>query len=552
MIAAFGALATVGVTIATPLLEPPVEAAEPPKWIGTVTVSTLQTDTAPTSPKTFTHITTYTLAADAFDTSQTTFATQYDYDRKSISTTIGLISWSVSTGSATGTGGALRASYQSSSSRTGYAINVSGDATFEITTTTWHYQLPTTTVTQQASTQTGNAFVPSVADDKWVLQGAQTMLDSCFGTSCSRTEVTYNLRRLDCTGAPDVDFDDLDECEEFDLGTDPNNPDTDGDGLNDGAEVAIGTNPTNTDTDGDGITDGAEVVAGTDPNDPNSPGSPPPPPPVCDNYPDCGCANDADCDGWTDAEEAQLDTLPTDPSSHPLLTFDYDAIEFAGSGIGDGGITCGTARHDFLEVTLAPTALRKTQFGCVILLGNSVAKELVATAFADDSSLTDIAAAYIMRDLEVITLDESAKTAYTIDVLGGRTFAAKLFPKAASLLRRSSAIFTAGTLAGKLAVPLGGFFVLNQIENDNACVQLLVNVDNGELNVNWSMVYSTTATDDKDLTYAHAYDKKVKNFGFDKLVRNNLNMRCVAGNVEVLAKDGKTAESFAGFRSFVF
>ena len=153
LICSFAALAVSAAMASVGLLEPRVEALEAPEWIGTVTVSRFQTDTSPTSPKTFTHITTFTLAADAFDTSQTTFATQYDYDRSSISTTIGLVSRSVSTGSATGTDGELRVSYESSSTRTGYGISVSGGAPFAITTTTWHYLLPTTTSTQQASTQ---------------------------------------------------------------------------------------------------------------------------------------------------------------------------------------------------------------------------------------------------------------------------------------------------------------------------------------------------------------------------------------------------------------
>ena len=557
------------------LLEPRVEAATRPEWIGTVTVSEWQTDTDPSRPLTFTHITTYTLAADAFDTSQTTFATQYYHDIKNVSEIIGLVSWVVSTGSATGTGGALRASYQSSTSRTGYAINVSA-ASFEITTTRWHYLLPTTTFTQGASTNPGNAFVPSVADDKWVLQGTQPNNggagDQCFGTLCKTTEVRYNLRRVDCTGAPDVDFDGLDECEEFDLGTDPNNPDTDGDGIQDGAEVAIGTVPTNPDTDGDGLNDGAELAIGTDPTNPDTDGDgvydgadteprvpctgpgpcTPPPPPPCPPGIDCGCPEDADCDRWLDAEETALGTSPTDPSSHPLLTFDYDALEFARSGFGDAGIICGTARHDFLEPTLAPTTLNFNEYGCVILLGNSVAKELLDTAYAENSNLTEVAGRYLTRNLDVVAPDDVARTDYKDALEKGRDYAAKLFPQAASLLKRSSTIFSAGALAGELAVPLAGFFVINQIVNDNACVQLLVNVEgNGVLSVNWSMVYSTTATDDDDLTYAHAYDKEVVTLGLDNLVRNSLNMRCVGGKVQVESEQDRTAQSFSGIRAFV-
>jgi hypothetical protein len=239
---------------------------------------------------------------------------------------------------------------------------------------------------------------------------------------------------------------------------------------------------------------------------------------------------------------------------HPLLTFDYDAIEFARSGFGDAGIICGTARHDFLEVTLQPTEVNSNEYGCVILLGNSVAKELLDTAFEEDSTITEVAALYIKRNLEVIEPSEEAKFDYTTAVRRGRKFAANLFPQTASLLRRSSVIFSAGTLAGHLAVPLAGFFILNQIVNDNACVQLLVNVDeeNRVLNVNWSMVYSTTVTDDKDLTYAHVYDKKDKRLAPDEPLRTNLNLQCVAGNVKVRPGPGQTARSFAGFLSFVY
>lgn len=73
----------------------------------------------------------------------------------------------------------------------------------------------------------------------------------------------------------DPDGDGLDNHEEGEEGTDPQDPDTDNDGLNDGDEVDLGTDPLDADTDDDGIADGEEVDPGqdgwiTDPLDPDT------------------------------------------------------------------------------------------------------------------------------------------------------------------------------------------------------------------------------------------------------------------------------------------
>jgi len=67
----------------------------------------------------------------------------------------------------------------------------------------------------------------------------------------------------------DADNDGLNNFNEFQAQTDPNNPDTDADGLFDGLEISTYfTDPSNPDTDGDGYSDGIEVQWGTDPLDP--------------------------------------------------------------------------------------------------------------------------------------------------------------------------------------------------------------------------------------------------------------------------------------------
>ena len=75
----------------------------------------------------------------------------------------------------------------------------------------------------------------------------------------------------------DNDNDEIPDDWEEENGLDPNDPDDanedpDGDGLNNREEYENGTDPNNWDTDGDGISDGDEVNNGTDPTDSNDPG----------------------------------------------------------------------------------------------------------------------------------------------------------------------------------------------------------------------------------------------------------------------------------------
>mgnify|MGYP000300724711 CR=1 FL=1 len=74
------------------------------------------------------------------------------------------------------------------------------------------------------------------------------------------------------SGGDDDDSDNLDNSEEFALGTDPTNPDTDGDGLEDGWEnntgtwlsgTQTGTDPLDADSDDDTLSDGIESNSGT-------------------------------------------------------------------------------------------------------------------------------------------------------------------------------------------------------------------------------------------------------------------------------------------------
>ena len=77
--------------------------------------------------------------------------------------------------------------------------------------------------------------------------------------------VSYSQGCGNCSDEEDTDSDGLVECEELELGTDPNAADSDEDGLTDAEEVALGTDPLTIDTDGDGYDDGVEADCVSDP-----------------------------------------------------------------------------------------------------------------------------------------------------------------------------------------------------------------------------------------------------------------------------------------------
>ncbi len=103
----------------------------------------------------------------------------------------------------------------------------------------------------------------------------------------------------------DNDGDDMADDWETDNGVDDLDEDPDGDGLNNLEEYNNNTNPNNSDTDGDSLPDDWEVAYGLDPNDSTGVN---------------GSDGDFDDDGWTNYEEWVNGTDPVDDTSFPALS----------------------------------------------------------------------------------------------------------------------------------------------------------------------------------------------------------------------------------------
>ncbi len=103
----------------------------------------------------------------------------------------------------------------------------------------------------------------------------------------------------------DLDMDGVDNLEEYNNCTDPNDPDSDDDGLDDGGEITAGADPLNPDSDGDGLLDGAETDTGIF-VDANNTGTSP-------------LEIDSDGDGANDWFEVSKNTDPNDAASTPSV-----------------------------------------------------------------------------------------------------------------------------------------------------------------------------------------------------------------------------------------
>ena len=147
---------------------------------------------------------------------------------------------------------------------------------------------------------------------------------------------------LDQTAEGDPDSDGLNNAEEFEIGTKPDNADSDDDGYNDGVETGTGkwvsaqntgTSPTKSDSDGDGLKDGVEnpdlgydsenpeTQSGSDPNEP-----------------------DSDGDTVPDGREIALGRDPSVPQATPRgYIQDFDGYPDGTTDLGDGSVIFGAA-----------------------------------------------------------------------------------------------------------------------------------------------------------------------------------------------------------------
>lgn len=359
------------------------------------------------------------------------------------------------------------------------------------------------------------------------------LIGSVAGTGPYGGTVTWDLRLV----APDADSDNWpdfwDNCPSVsnnDQGDDdkdgkgnacdaapapPSSPtpeaDADGDGLSDADERNRGTDPNNPDTDGDGMSDGDEVAVGRDPLDP------------------------ADAD----------DSESTPPPSATVTR----------SGTGDIGLTCGTAKFTWHDVTVNPTFIKRGTGACTFLISNRVAQDLLTIAVESDTSLSEV----IARLLESYGAakakgDEFSLQQYVVEMYSDRLYEAirdlaleRSLPALQDLFRAMGPGQLAadiGTVAGLAMVPIYIAFKISQIRLKGACIQVNLG-GRGDLRMDTHLVYNPRFFEDRSRTVANVF-KKDRRWGPDRVERRKLNLACTGRGLVNNTRPRDTAKVFDG------
>ena len=248
-------------------------------------------------------------------------------------------------------------------------------------------------------------------------------------------------------------------------------------------------------------------------------------------------------------------------ASHPGSNGSIASFSIGGVACGavapivDGvvGVTCGTAKFDWYEVSKQPSFVKSGEKACTFLLSNAAAKEVLSRAVKNGTTLTDEFGGVIARELarkygaaatEKVVL---AGVEYGLKREGWKAIASGV-PRALVAFRNVNGIALVGKGVALTAVPLAGLTILDQIKNDKACVQIDADIDDGKLKLDWNLVYSPSALKDPvadaEMTYSKVRDRVEKDFASDELETRRTGLRC--GEFGEVLKAGGSSTAFTG------
>jgi hypothetical protein len=203
---------------------------------------------------------------------------------------------------------------------------------------------------------------------------------------------------------------------------------------------------------------------------------------------------------------------------------------------GDLGSTCGKATFDWREVTGERSPVHDGEGACVFLVGNKLAQLLLKVA-ADTG--VPIGSAFAGTVLHGGVVKYTGKTTIWAEKwLAKKTLLRAIARALGESLPRFTPIVAIGEAVALTAIPLAVGFLVGQIKNHNACVQVVVDKDSGKLKVDWSLVYAHAS--DSSLTSAHVYKKHARSLRPDTYTPVGLGMQCNGdGTVSVDAGSSK-------------
>jgi hypothetical protein len=221
--------------------------------------------------------------------------------------------------------------------------------------------------------------------------------------------------------------------------------------------------------------------------------------------------------------------LSTDPSN---LSGPFDPrVSVSATGAhGSMGSACGAATFGWRHVTRSKTSVRSGEHACVFLVGNRLTRQLLDVTSKHGVTIGKAFAGTVLRSLVQDYKGEAAKGA--AGWMAKRVLLKRMAAAVGANADRFAPITMVGKFAGLLGVPLAGLWTVNQIKNNDACLQVIVDRDGSDLKVDWSMVYAHSS--DPGLTRAKVYKKVAKRFSPDGVEAVKLGLTCTkSGTVRV-------------------
>jgi hypothetical protein len=267
-------------------------------------------------------------------------------------------------------------------------------------------------------------------------------------------------------------------------------------------------------------------------------------------------SSDTDCDGYGDALEVASGASPLWEQETPA-NMPRGLVPTALAAKGQVGITCGRTKFKWMSVTLDSLGVGKGAKGCIVLMGNTAANAVLDFALEHDKATVTATLAHFFGDhLGEVHGEKSNdwQAEYQLDRSQTRAKkeARKKIYRAFGLARYNN-IFLAGEVAGLNGIAIGSLFGMNQLRNNDACIQVRVgNGTTGIPKLSWSLIYSkdqlTKAGVADNLHRASVYQRK-DGFLVDKAVKRVTNLSCTGGRVTA---EGSASEVFESAKSFAF
>jgi hypothetical protein len=221
--------------------------------------------------------------------------------------------------------------------------------------------------------------------------------------------------------------------------------------------------------------------------------------------------------------------------------------------------TCGTARFDFRKVGGPLGAVRKGKRGCVYLVSNRFARDLLTMAYNSNKNISQSfvkvlsVAAKAPKD---VTTGAQTLEDYMRDRLplpDGHDIIVRTLPRwirdAANVAGRANPLTLIGQSVGLLAIPLTTLHRIDQIQTKEACLQFTVGVRSGRAHVDSRVIYNPRHFSSRSGSYARV-QKRTNGLLQDSYPARYLNLSCMDSGMVATKPRRDTAEIFrTGYRT---